>query len=83
MRDTADAIFIVIWAFIAAASIAVLGYSLAPDVPSMPECYEDEYLYPVDAEGRPQYEGPGEADPDEYGCFPFDGPPRTPGTVTG
>jgi hypothetical protein len=83
VRDTLDSILIGIWLALVALTFGALGYSLASDdAPAMPECYEDEYLYPVDAEGRPQYEGPGVADPDEYGCFPFDGAPRTP-AVTG
>lgn len=39
----------------------------------LPLCQEDEYLYPVDDEGRADYDGPGAAQPDDYGCFHFDG----------
>jgi hypothetical protein len=33
---------------------------------SMPNCEEDEYLYPLD------YEGPGDNEPSEYSCWHFD-----------
>lgn len=37
-----------------------------------PSCQEDEYLYPVDTEGNPSFNGPGVAQPSDYGCFNFD-----------
>lgn len=33
----------------------------------LPNCQEDEFLYPVD------YEGPGDNEIEDYKCYPFEG----------
>jgi hypothetical protein len=78
--DHRDDFWVVTLAFLAlTAAAAAFGYSLGTNnVPGLPECQEDEYLYPVDEAGRAAYEGPGEASPGDLGCFPFDGKPWQP-----
>lgn len=41
----------------------------------LPNCQEDEYLYPTNKDGRPAFEGPGEAKTSDYACYNFENMP--------
>lgn len=59
---------ILVWVAVGLLLGFIGGWSFA--TAQLPNCQEDEYLYPKD-----DYRGPGKALPQEYGCFPIDDRP--------